>query len=327
MKKYAAYTNRKAHAARKAFNMISILMAAYNGEKYIEEQIDSLLKQSVNDFTLWVQDDCSTDGTWGILETYKNRFPGKINLMRNKSNMGAKNNFLHMMANIKDDYVMLCDQDDVWLPGKIEVTLAKMKELEKSYTNKTPLLVHTDLTVADKNLSPLHRSYRKATKRNYNRMDYRHIVTMNNVSGCTAMYNRPLAELVNAIPGFCVMHDFWLQMVAATFGRIGHINDATMLYRQHGANALGAKNVNSIGYKLNRLVNNKDVTEAIHSTYPQAQSMLDVYGDRISPEKKDFLSKYAAIPAKSKLGRWLAIVRLRVFMNGFSRNVAYFLFV
>ena len=307
--------------------MISILMATYNGEKYLGEQIESLFDQTANDFNLWVQDDNSTDSTWEILELYKRRFPDKINLLRNKTNMGAKDNFLHMMANIKDDYVMLCDQDDVWLPNKIEVTRAKMKELEKVHTKNAPLLVHTDLKVVDKALEVVSPSYKKSTNRNYNRMEYRHVVTMNNVSGCTVMYNGALAEYLTKIPSFCVMHDFWLQLVVATFGKLDHVDEPTILYRQHGENALGAKNVNSFGYKLNRLINNKDVTVAIHSTYPQAQSLLDMFGNEIEKEKRDFLKKFAAIPTKTKLGKWRAIFELRVFMNGLARNAAYFMFV
>ena len=307
--------------------MISILMATYNGEKYLVEQIESLFGQTMNDFTLWIQDDNSTDSTWEILETYKNLFPDKINLLRNTTNMGARDSFLHMMANIKDEYVMLCDQDDVWLPTKIEVTLAKLKELEEKFLNDTPLLVHTDLKVVDKTLKLLSPSYKKSTKRNYNRMEYRHVVTMNNVSGCTAMYNKALARYLTKPPSFCIMHDFWLQLVAATFGKIDHVEEATILYRQHSDNALGAKNVNSLCYKLNRLMNNKDVTKVIRSTYPQAQSLLDVFGNEITDEKKDFLKKFVAISTKSKLGKWRTICELKVFMNGFSRNMAYFMFV
>ena len=302
-------------------------MATYNGERYLEEQLESLLGQTMDDFTLWVQDDNSTDGTWGILESYKKRLPDKINLLRNAANMGAKDNFLHMMANIKDEYVMLCDQDDVWLPAKIEVTLSKMKEMEKKFSKDTPLLVHTDLKVVDDKLNVLSPSYKKSTKRNYDRMEYRHVVTMNNVSGCTAMYNLALARYLAKPPGFCVMHDFWLQLVAATFGKIDHVEEATILYRQHGDNALGAKNVNSLSYKLDRLIRNKDVTEAIRSTHPQARSLLDVFGSGIAGEKRDFLKKFAAIPAKSKLGKWRTICELKVFMYGFARNVAYFMFV
>ena len=93
--------------------MISILMATYNGEKYICEQIDSLFAQTVQDFTLYVSDDKSADRTCEIIEHYTRRYPGRIVLCRRQSNSGgAQNNFLDLMTAHKDDYVMLCDQED-----------------------------------------------------------------------------------------------------------------------------------------------------------------------------------------------------------------------
>ena len=307
--------------------MITILMAAYNGEAYLPAQLDSLLAQTFSDFVIQVQDDVSTDSTWDILLDYQRRFPEKIKISRREKNSGSsKSNFLELMARTRDDYLMLCDQDDVWMPDKVEKTFAKIKSMEAQYPHE-PLLVHTDLRVVDQNLQLINPSFKQATNRDYNRMSFSHVLALNNVSGCTAMYNRALAELLSPVPTYCMVHDWWLQLVGAAFGKIGHIDEPTILYRQHGKNAIGAKDVRTLSYKLGRLINNQEVREAIHSTCLQAKNFLECYGNRLSEDKKEILRRYSSIPELGKIAKWRTIYSLGAFMNGFSRNVAYFMFV
>ena len=114
--------------------MISILLATYNGERYIAGQIESVLAQTYQDFKLYICDDKSTDGTYSIITEYAARYPGKIIATQNEVNSGgAKFNFLNMMVEFNDDYIMLCDQDDVWLPNKVEVSLKKITEMESEF--------------------------------------------------------------------------------------------------------------------------------------------------------------------------------------------------
>ncbi|MCL2223671.1 MAG: glycosyltransferase family 2 protein [Defluviitaleaceae bacterium] len=308
--------------------MLSILMATYNGEKYLAQQLDSLFSQTVTDFVLHVQDDASTDGTWDILVSYKKRYSEKISLIKRDGNSGdSKHNFIELMAMVHDDYLMLCDQDDVWLPNKIELTLNKMKELERDNPANTPLLVHTDLKVVDENLQIISPSYREATVRKYGRTALNQVLTLNNVTGCTAMYNRAMAELLTQPPKFCVVHDWWLQVVAACFGKIGHIYEPTLLYRQHGKNVIGAKDVRTLSYKIQQLRNTSHIKNRIASTYPQAQSVLDIYRNRLSAPQIELLERFTAMPRVGKFARWHTICKYKFFMDGFSRNIAYFLFV
>jgi len=307
---------------------MTILLATYNGEKYLAEQIDSLLNQTIDDFVIHIQDDASTDSTYEILKAYQSNYPGKIKLTRSEKNSGdAKHNFLHLMSTIKDDYLMLCDQDDVWLPNKIEVTLNKMKELEQQHTPAAPLLVHTDLKVVDQELQMLNPSYRQATVRHYGRTGVNQVLTLNNVTGCTIMYNRALAELLTVKPAFCVVHDWWLQIVAAYLGKIGHVDDATVLYRQHGNNSIGAKDVRTLSYKINQALNNSHIKNRINATYPQAESLLEAYRDKLTAKQVELLERFIAIPHIGKFARWQTICNQKLFMDGLSRNIAYFIFV
>jgi glycosyltransferase involved in cell wall biosynthesis len=302
-------------------------MATYNGEKYIREQIDSILGQNVQDFILYINDDVSTDNTFSIISQYAEKFPEKIFVSQSAKNSGnAKHNFLKMMATHKNDYVMLCDQDDVWLLNKIEVTLEKMKETEKNYPN-TPILVHTDLSVVDENLELVHLSYKQATIRNYSRTELRQTLNINNVTGCTIMYNRQLANLFEQPPKFCEIHDWWVQIVASAFGKIAQVDKPTLMYRQHRGNSIGAKDVRTFSYKLKTLFNNAHIKRRIASTYPQAESLMELYGDILSDSQKKLLHAFISIPSKNKLARVFTVFKHRFFMNNLSRNIAYFLFI
>ena len=136
--------------------MIDILLAAYNGEKYIARQLESLLEQTCQDFTLRICDDCSTDRTADIIYHYAKRYPNKIVFTVNEKNSGsAAFNFFKLLQNSTADYVMFCDQDDVWFKDKVELSLEKIRQAEDNYGSGTPILLHTDLTVTDGELNTI----------------------------------------------------------------------------------------------------------------------------------------------------------------------------
>ena len=308
--------------------MISILLAAWNGEKYIAEQLDSLLSQTVQNFRLYVSDDCSADGTFQILQDYRRRYPDKIFITRRSQNSSnAKHNFFDLMTAHKDDYVMLCDQDDVWLPRKIELTLEKMKQLESLYGKEMPLLVHTDLHIVDAGLRVLCPSYRLAMNANYRRTELKDSIIQNILTGCTVMYNRALSELVQKEPDYMHMHDWWLMLIASAFGAIGHVDEQTILYRQHSHNSIGARDMRSPLYKCSRLLHAGQVRQAIAITYPQAQSFLDMYRSRLTREQIQFLESYCEIPRLPKWRRVQRLFQLGTLKNSLSRQIAHILFV
>ena len=123
---------------------IAILMATYKGAKYLSAQIDSILAQTNHDWELFVHDDCSPDDTMVILKGYELKYPKLIHVMPQSQRFGgARDNFMWMLENVESEYYMFCDQDDIWLPYKIEVTYDKIKEEERNAPN-IPLMVYTD---------------------------------------------------------------------------------------------------------------------------------------------------------------------------------------
>jgi len=308
--------------------MISILMTTFNGERFVAEQIDSLLNQTFLDFKLYINDDVSSDNTFSVITRYAEMHPEKIFISRNEKNTGgAKNNFIEMMILHKDDYVMLCDQDDVWLPDKIEITLAKMLEMESEFGKNTPILVHTDLTVVNDRLKVISKSFKQAMNANYEKTELRNQIIQNTVTGCTAMYNRALAALITTAPRYFVMHDWWLNLVAAAFGKTGSIDEQTVLYRQHRKNEVGASDVRTIRYKINRLLHYRKVKEAINITYTQAESFLRTYFEQLSTDQRKLLTTYCDIPNHLKPIRIYRIFKLGTHKNGFSRRVAHIIFI
>ena len=110
---------------------LDILLATYNGEKFLKEQINSLLDQSYKNWKLLIRDDMSTDCTMAILSDYISKYPDKIKLLKSNKRLGPCQSFNYLLQKSDSDYVMFCDQDDIWLPEKIELSLKKMRSLEK----------------------------------------------------------------------------------------------------------------------------------------------------------------------------------------------------
>ena len=303
--------------------MISILLAAYNGEKYITGQIESLLLQTYQDFKLYIRDDKSTDSTFSIALKYASENPGKVFAESNETNTGeARFNFIEMMIDLKDDYIMLCDQDDVWQPDKIEKSLDTIQALEDKHGRDTPLLVHTDLNVVNDNLDVISSSYEKMSNKDFRKTSLSFAVTMNNAAGCTIIYNRALGNLIQAKPGFIVMHDWWLTLTAAAFGKIGVISEPTVLYRQHDDNSKGAKKVLSPGYILFVLKNIKTMASMINDSYKQAGSFLETFKDKLTGDQLELLKAYASIPGLSRVKKLRTVFKYKTFMHGVARKTA-----
>ena len=276
--------------------MISILLPAYNGEKYIAEQIESLLSQTNQDFIVYIRDDRSSDKTYSIVKEYAEKNPGKIVVSRNEKNTGeSKINYMEMMTEHKNDYVMLCDQDDVWLPRKIENSLNKIKELENMHGPATPIMVYTDLKVVNKNLEITASSYEKMADKNFDNNTLNSAITMNNAAGCTTIYNRALADLIQAVPEFYVMHDWWIYLLACAFGFTGVFKKPTILYRQHEDNFSGAKKVLSIKYIKYVLSNLSKMSSMINDSYRQSGAFLKMYKNKLTGEQSEMLYSYASL--------------------------------
>lgn len=298
---------------------IEILMATYNGEKYIREQIESLLAQTYSNWILRVRDDGSKDKTMEIVEEYIKKYPEKISVLKdNKGSLRAKENFMTLLRNSKENYMMFCDQDDVWLPNKIEITLKKMREVENG-----PTLIHTDLKVVDQNLNTIADSFCKYQRINPERKKYNHLIVQNNITGCTMMINRELANLCNEEFKDGVMHDWIIGIIASLTGKIQFVKEPTILYRQHGNNDVGAK-----GYWGNIKVKVKKI-EKIKEDLLRTIKQIDEIIKKIKIEdleKEKEIREYLGIKNKNFIYQKYWIIKNNYLKDTFFRKIGQILF-
>lgn len=287
--------------------MVTILLAVYNGGNYLKEQIESLLNQTVKDIKIIVRDDGSTDNSIGIINEFCNRFPDKISAVTGVPTGSAKQNFAELLAVCDDDYIMFCDQDDVWYPHKVEQTLNVMQKAEAG-NKHLPILIHTDLAVADESLSVISNSFFDFQKISYV-MSLSQLLVQNNVTGCTVMINRALKEKCGVIPNECIMHDWWLALVATAFGKVDCMREATMYYRQHSGNQVGAKASYGLAFIKRKLATLGEVRKNYNATYTQAKAFLECYGQHLTEKQYDMVKTYCEIPNMCKLKKIKTINR------------------
>lgn len=304
----------------KCVSPVAILMATYNGEEYIFEQIDSIIKQTFQDWEIFIHDDGSKDNTVNIIRQLIDIYPNKIHLLDGPSTGGAKNNFFYLMKKIDADYVMFSDQDDIWLNDKIEKTLIRMKKAEK---NGSPCLVYTDLKVVDNNLNII--SEKMSIYQNFNteKKSVGEFLCDNNVTGCTVMINRKLKELATKVTNYepIIMHDWWLALVAAEFGMISFVEDSTILYRQHGDNSVGAKKFGK-EYFLERLKNINDIKNRLSETRSQAAYFSKLY----NLSKTDIIYQYGLVAKSNKFIRINFYRKNKIKKSGMIRNIGFYFF-
>ena len=228
--------------------MILIVLCTYNGSQYIEEQLNSYLQQTVLPDELIICDDNSTDDTLDIVKRWKETAPFAVYIVKNPVQLGVTKNFENGIRKAQGPYIFLSDQDDVWLPHKLEASLAQMKQLEQQYGEDTPLLVHSDLTVVDTQLQTLHKSmfHSQHLTPIEDEDAWRRLLVQNFVTGCTILINRAAVKEALPFPSHAVIHDWWLATVVALIGHIGFVVEPTIYYRQHGDNCIGSRDYYSL---------------------------------------------------------------------------------
>ena len=303
---------------------VDILLATYNGAVWLDELIDSLLNQDFSDWRLLVRDDGSTDETLAILKARQVALGEKISLLVDEdTNLGSMNNFARLLGASTADYIMLCDQDDVWLPKKISLTLAKMREVERVHGADTPLMIHTDFRIVDENLvSVAYSGHRFQQIDPIKGNSFGRILVQNIVTGCTTMINRALCDRALPIPVTALMHDHWLSLVASCFGRIDYLPVPTLLYRQHAANQVGAKRWN-LAYAAQLLFQLPTIRLMMERNRIQAQAFYDGYFLLLSKRDKALLISFVQMPERGRLQKRRDIFRYDFLYTGVLRNIGW----
>lgn len=281
--------------------MVEILMATYNGDKYIREQLDSILNQSYKDWHLVISDDLSTDYTMSILDEYVKNNPNKIEIVSSNCHFGnAKENFMWLCKNRLNqentsEYYMFCDQDDVWLEDKIERSLYRMHELEEKYSKDECLLVFSDLILCDEKLEIINNSFFEYNRYGkFSDLSFERLTLAPLCWGCTMCFNYNLLKHSLNVDNYSsiVMHDHWFAMVASFWGYVSLLKEGTVKYRRHGNAVTGiAPRLKTIKI-FSKLRNSNRIRKDYLANKRQAKLFLDVYCEEINKETTDFLTKY-----------------------------------
>ena len=276
---------------------VNIVMSTYNGEKYLADQIKSIQSQTFEDWQLLIRDDGSSDNTPSIIRDMAKK-DDRIHFINDgqNENYGVIKSFYHLVKYDSADYYFFSDQDDVWLPEKMEMTLKRAQ----SETSAKPLLVYTDLKVVNEDLEVLQESMIKSQSHHAN-TELVQELTENTVTGGTMMINKALADKWQVYDNL-LMHDWYLALLAASLGKLVYIDQATQLYRQHEANVLGARTWSKRAknwLKPNTLISK--YWWLIKSSQNQAEKLLD---QEISEASTRMVKAYVHLMDNNWLDRW-----------------------
>lgn len=293
---------------------VDVLLSTYNGEKYLQAQLDSIFSQSYKNLRVVVRDDGSSDNTLNIIKEYD------VEFLESHENLGAKMSFATLLEyalnSSNSRYFMFADQDDVWDSDKVETSIAKMKELEKAQTQDIPILVHSDLRVVDEELATIdhsfwHYSHIDPTKNSLNRL-----LIQNCVTGCTMLINQELAKLSLPISQNAIMHDWWIALVASQFGKIGMVERATLSYRQHGANEVGAQRL-SFNYMVEKFFSNK----VMQKYAEQARAFAKRFETQLDAKSQTILQTFYNLEHYNYYKRVYYLIKFAFLKHSLAKNI------
>ena len=315
---------------RRHLPTVEVALATFNSERFLPDLLDSLFDQLYQDFTILIADDASTDSTLSIVARYAELHPGRINRLPGASQRrGLIATFSALLNGLEADYALLCDHDDIWLPEKIKVCVEEMMAFEATEGCATPLLLHTDLIVVGENLelrAPSCFRYQGVRPR---RNSLANLLMANTVTGCASIFNRPLYERARPIPPEAAMHDHWLAVVAAATGKIRYLDRATMLYRQHDDNAIGATRwgIRSILSRASATL----FTDRKHRYFmllsEMSRALLQRCGTELTEKNFRTVTAMADLWSSTRFLRFIRLWRHGLLLKGLFRNLGLFFVV
>lgn len=276
---------------------VEILMATYNGEKYLESQLYSIISQTQKDWTLLVHDDGSTDRTVEIIRTFQKRDSRIVFLEDNIKCGGPGANFLHLLHRSSGEYVMFCDQDDIWFESKLAIHLKAIQQYEQPFAVYSNGYTYDGEVIKTKNFVEFHRTCIQDS-----------IFLNGGIHGCCIMMNRKLVRIAqNNSPDYIYMHDHFITMLAVTFGTMNYIDKALMLYRQHDQNVTGNVNVSFISRLKTFIDAENPVLEKRH--YQANASFYQCFKNQMPVEDQTLFEAYLSFPKASKFQRLAIVLR------------------
>lgn len=299
-----------------------IVMSTYNGKAYLQEQLESVLRQTVSDFLLLIRDDGSSDGTPDLLREISDP---RVRLILGE-NLGPAGSFFALLDAARQenaDFVFFCDQDDVWMPDKLETLLSEIAKCPAG-----PALVFSDFAMIDGSGSVTGDSYtamaqlRIPADGNF----FPKLLAQPYVFGCASVLNRELLELVKDPPAGIEMYDCWIALVASLLGTVRYLPQSTIYHRFHSSNATGRSGMNSLAARVRRVTQNfQNQRENTALRLHQAQLLLDRYGDSLSDAQRKMLRQLAKAGKTGGLSPVKTLKKYDVSRGGRLQNSFFYL--
>ena len=314
--------------------LVDILLATYNGAKYLPAQLASLEAQTQTDWRLIVRDDGSGDGSLDLVRDWAAGTGRDLVVLEDgDTRLGPAKSFGRLLARADAPYFAFCDQDDHWRANKIERLLQEMQKLEAEFGPDVPLLVHCDLAIVDATLQPTgdlfweqaHITTVSVARREADRRARAGLLLQNVVTGCAALGNADLRRRATPQPEGVHVHDWWVALIAAHFGAVRGVPEPLVDYRQHGANAIGAKAWDAWSM-LRRFLNdppgtvNKTIL-VLGKLQMQAQSFQDAFGDNLAETDRKAVQEFATLPQQGLLRRKTFMMRHGVYPQAWLRRL------
>ena len=322
--------------------MHCVILCTYNGEKYLEKQIKSIMEQDREDFCLLYSDDGSTDSTKAILQSLQEKYGRRMRAFPRPMHSGSPaKHFLSILSALAKgevetenlEYIFLADQDDEWFPDKLSKTISVIGEEERKFGESLPILCHTDCTLVNTEGKLLAKSYRRYQKLPGASYRFSRLLLQNHVTGASVGINKALLQYCKEIPEQVKMHDHWLALLANCFGEIQYLPYATYAYRQHGENVLGAKKASVLKECEERLAasKEKDKEDTIYSSYralfAQGRELKRLFGERLPEIKRKVLEAFLSLEEKSRLGKITTMALFGIYPYPLYRGIGAMLFL
>ena len=277
---------------------IDILMATYNGEKYLVEQLDSIINQTYHNWNLLIRDDNSTDKTLEIIQNYHKKDKRIKILKDNKGNLGIVRNFEELLKSSESEFIMFSDQDDIWIENKLDMYLKMIEKIK----NKG-FMIHSDAILFDKNKSNILKDTfisKKAINKGLENVFFNYFV-----QGATILISKEIKNFILPFPKEVYLHDRYIHLISELFFERIFVNEALIYYRQHGDNQIGAKN--TIRELLSKRYFDERDRQLIKIIYNK-------YGSLLTDDKKKLIEEYFKITdiKKNRFNRFLNLKKSKI---------------
>lgn len=296
-------------------NKVTILMATYNGSRFIKEQIESIINQTYGNWELIIRDDASSDTTARIVKSFLNK-DKRMRFFVNDNNLGPVMNFNELLNdNLNVSYIMFSDQDDVWKPNKIEISLKKILEIENQKGISEPILIYTGMDYVNEELKYLDIKSCQSEQRSLTTL-----LGFNYMWGCTMLINQALANISYPIECVAQNHDYWIALHAKISGTVVFIPDSTILYRQHSCNVTGGAINRSFLNKCSRV---KKIYKSYNIQTQQNLYICNLY----SHKNNDILIKYESVYKSKGFKAVYCALKLHLKKSTFLDSVLYYIYI